>query len=154
MKLWLCVECWHEILSPEEREPRSIIWSDGHICHFKSPDDIDTSNITPYEGLITGLDKFGVDLSDGDFPEIDLRTAYEEEVKMITRYALKAKNPSVALFPFRKAGSQCIAEFTVNDLQKEHKPDQINWHGQNVSQWLYAGCILYDTQDNRVSRHH
>lgn len=153
MKLWLCTECWHEILS-DNREPRSIIWSDGHICHFKSPQDIDTSKITPLEELITGLEEFGVDLSDGDFPEVDIRLAYDEEVKLITRYALQAHTPEVAMHPFRRAGSQCIAEFFVNDLIKEVKPNHINWHGQNVSQWLYAGCILYDTSDHRVSRHH
>ena len=153
MKLWLCTECWHEIVS-DDREPRSIIWSDGHICHFKSPQDIDTSRITPLEELITGLEEFGVDLSDGDFPELDIRLAYDEEVKMITRYALQAKEPRVILSPFRNAGSQFISEFEVLDLFKENNPGQINWHGQNTSQWVYAGCILYDRVDNRVSRHH
>ena len=156
MKLWLCTQCWHEILS-SDRVPQSIIWSDGHICHFKSPEDVDTSKVLSYEDFIGSLDRAGqghVDLSDGDFPELDLRTAYDTEVKLMVRYALGAVNPDMVLHPFRNAGSQLISEFEVFDRLKEDNPSQMNWHGQNTSQWVYAGCILYDRVDNRVSRHH
>lgn len=52
--------------------------------------------------------------------------------------------------PFRKSGSQYIAEWAITDLRKEHK-ELINWHGQNTSRWLYAGCLL--VQNGRVSIH-
>ena len=52
--------------------------------------------------------------------------------------------------PFHQSGSQYIAEWAVSNRKKEHK-ESINWHGQNTSQWLYAGCLL--VQDGRVSIH-
>ena len=155
MKQFLCIDCWHEILS--DRQPQTMTWSDGHVCTFKSPEDIDTSLILSYEDFIASLERGGdgrIDLSDGDFPEIELRNAYDTEVKMMLRYALKAKLPSISLHPFRVAGNQHIAEFEVNDKFVDPDPSKINWHGQNTSQWMYAGCILYDQRDNRVSRHH
>jgi hypothetical protein len=57
---------------------------------------------------------------------------------------------SYSFHPFRKAGSQYIAEWAVSDRRKEYR-ETINWHGQNTSQWLYAGCLL--VQDGRVSIH-
>ena len=156
MKQWLCVSCWHEILS-SDRQPLDMNWSDGHVCKFKSPADIRTENVLSYENFIGSLEKAGegfVDLSDGDFPENELRAAYELEVKMMLKYAIQAQLPKVFLYPFRKAGDQFICEFEVRDLVKKDNPGQMNWHGQNTSQWIYAGCILYDKRDNRVSRHH
>lgn len=52
--------------------------------------------------------------------------------------------------PFRLSGSQYVAEWSVSDLRKEYK-ETTNWHGQNTSRWLYAGCLL--VQDGRVSIH-
>jgi hypothetical protein len=55
--------------------------------------------------------------------------------------------------PFRVSGlsdSQYIAEWAVSNRKKEYK-EKINWHGQNTSQWLYAGCLL--VQNGRVSIH-
>jgi hypothetical protein len=51
---------------------------------------------------------------------------------------------------FRKAGSQYIAEWAVSDMSKPVE-NSYNWHGQNTSRWLYAGCLL--VQDGRVSIH-
>lgn len=66
--------------------------------------------------------------------------------------ATRAKGtPQVIFNQMRKSGTQYIWEFYVNDLAKP-RGDSINWHGQNTSQWLYAGCILL--QDKKVSRHH
>ena len=55
-----------------------------------------------------------------------------------------------AFNPFRKAGSQYIAEWAVSDMRKPQE-NSYNWHGQNTSRWLYAGCLL--VQDGRVSIH-
>jgi hypothetical protein len=51
---------------------------------------------------------------------------------------------------FRTAGSQYIAEWSVSDHRIIRK-DTMNWHGQNTSQWLFAGCLL--VADGRVSIH-
>lgn len=80
-----------------------------------------------------------------------LRFWYEEEVRRLNEYAKSAKEPSIGLLPFSQSGSQYIAEFWVNDLGLS-KENKYNWHLQNTSQWLYAGCIL--VQDGRVSTHH
>ena len=55
-----------------------------------------------------------------------------------------------SIYPFRKAGSQLIAEFEMNNRSLPQR-NSYNWHGQNTSQWLYAGCILID--NNEVSIH-
>ncbi|MDD5060904.1 MAG: hypothetical protein PHN44_01290 [Candidatus Marinimicrobia bacterium] len=62
-----------------------------------------------------------------------------------------AKEPSIFFTPMRLAGTQRIWEFGVNDLAKQ-KTERYNFHGQNVSQWVYSGGILL--QDGKVSRHH
>lgn len=80
-----------------------------------------------------------------------LQYFYDIEVKRLKEYAGRAEKPSVTLLPFTRSGSQYIANFWVNDLSLPYK-DQYNWHLQNTSQWLYAGCIL--VQDGRVISHH
>jgi len=81
----------------------------------------------------------------------DLKYWYEREVKMLNECAKNSLKPSIGLFPFNKSGSQYISEFWVKDLSKS-ETDEYNWHLQNTSQWLYAGCLL--VQDGRVSTHH
>ena len=153
MKQWMCIKCWHEVYS-DIRQPMSIHWSDGHVCTFKSPEDINTDDVTSLDTLIRNLKDGGVDISNGNFPEENLKVAYHEEVKFMLRYGLQAERPKLILDHFRLSGSQWIANFEVRDLEKKDIPTQINFHMQNTSQWVYAGCILYDQRDNRVSRHH
>ncbi len=66
-------------------------------------------------------------------------------------YASKAQQPEIVFWEGMKTGEQRIWEFYANDLAQplEHK---YNWHGQNVSQWLYAGAIVL--QNRKVSKHH
>ena len=80
-----------------------------------------------------------------------LKFFYEEEVKRLDEYAQNAKDPSIGLTTFCKSGGQYVADFWVKDLSKPVK-QEFNWHLQNTSQWLYAGCIL--VQDGLVSTHH
>ncbi len=152
MKQFLCIHCQHEVYA--NHQPSPIDWTDGHTCTFRSPSEIDMSLVTSFEDLMAALEKGGIDLSDGDFPEKDLRLAYETEIMLLLRYALPLSHPKVILHPFRTAGSQHIAEFEVKDTMKTDDPSRRNFHGQNTSQWVYAGCVLYDERDNRVSRHH
>ena len=80
-----------------------------------------------------------------------VKDKYDQEIENMKYYIEKAKQPNFELSLFEKQGSQYISEFYVNDL-KIQKQDTFNWHCQNTSQWLYAGCILID--NNEVSTHH
>lgn len=73
------------------------------------------------------------------------------ELGHLIRYASSAKRPQIVLNENRKAGEQYIWEFFVNDLDKP-VTNEYNFHGQNTSQWLYAGCILL--QGGQVSTNH
>lgn len=73
------------------------------------------------------------------------------ELSVILREASHAKEPEIILAPVRKAGAQYIWEFEVKDLTLTPS-SAINWHGQNISQWVYAGCILLS--HGLVSTHH
>lgn len=81
----------------------------------------------------------------------DLQAAYASEVCRLLEYAKQAQKPMLSFQPFRKQGEQFISEFAVNDLARP-KEEKYNWHGQNTSQWCYAGCILL--QDGHISLHH
>ena len=88
-------------------------------------------------------------------PQGEVETAFWNavawELSQMINYATYAKEPEIVLETGRVAGSQYIWEFYVNDLKKPVMNEH-NWHGQNTSQWQYAGCILL--QDGRVSTHH
>jgi len=82
-----------------------------------------------------------------------LDAAYQFELKMLLTFALSPScvEPLVAMYPWRQAGAQWIAEFHVSDMSRKSAPDY-NWHGQNTSQWCYAGAIVIE--DGRVTQHH
>ncbi len=83
--------------------------------------------------------------------QCDLFVAFTLEFMECIKEATHAREPNIFFNPMRKAGPQYIWEFGVNELAKP-KANIINWHGQNTSQWIYAGAILL--QDSKVSRHH
>jgi phosphopantetheine adenylyltransferase len=103
--------------------------------------------IIPFEDLVNSIPK------ELRTPEIikGVKEKYDIEVEILNTYMNKAKQPVGSLQEFQKAGSQLIAEFWVNDIDIP-KENAYNFHGQNTSQWLYAGCILID--NNQVSTHH
>ena len=71
----------------------------------------------------------------------------------ITR-ALRATEGQVVFSDLRvpsQSDGQYIMNFEVFDASKP-RSNAYNFHGQNTSQWTYAGCILY--QDGSVSTHH
>jgi len=78
---------------------------------------------------------------------------YAYELSSMINYAKNVNKPQITLQTFVKNGSQWISDFSVKDLEKEVK-DQFNFHSQNTSQWVYAGCILFDEKDNSISTHH
>ena len=73
------------------------------------------------------------------------------ELLTCVKEASYAKEPQINFSVSSKSGNQRIWNFSVNDLSQQ-KEERYNFHGQNVSQWLYAGCILLE--DKKVSRHH
>ena len=73
------------------------------------------------------------------------------EISQLLIYGQQAEKPQIVFKDFRKAGSQYLWEFWVNDLVTP-KREAYNWHGQNTSQWLYAGAICL--VNGRVSSHH
>ncbi len=94
----------------------------------------------------------GIDPEDTPDNLFELCEAFLIEMMECMREAARAQEPQIVFNPVRRSGEQYIWEFYVNDLVKQNNPNQINWHGQNTSQWLYAGCVLL--QNKRVSRHH
>ncbi len=95
------------------------------------------------------------DIPEEDLPQGEKLTGFWKavawELSQLLKYGLNAKEPEIVLTNYRKAGSQYIWEFWVNDLSIVRK-DEYNWHMQNVSQWMYAGGILL--QNGSVSTHH
>jgi hypothetical protein len=126
--------------------PASFIHHDADWNYLEP----ERSRITPFKGLYDQLPDYVTDEQ-----VIELKEKYIWECALISGYAKRdAKKPECYLWPFREAGSQMIAEFEVRDLHKENDPNKVNWHLQNTSQWVYAGCILYDKKSGRVSTHH
>ena len=83
--------------------------------------------------------------------EVRFWQAVAYELSQMIRYASQAENTEIVLNDMRQAGPQYIWEFYVNDLSIP-RADEINWHGQNTSQWLYAGGLV--VSGGRVSTHH
>jgi len=115
--------------------------------------------IPSYEELLASLpEKFHTDKV-----KERLKNAWEWERKRILedvdRLIDNNHNASARMFLFSKSGVQWIAEFWVKNVDRE-ETNQYNWHGQNVSQWVYAGCILFDERsfesdsDYVISTHH
>ena len=95
-----------------------------------------------------------------DIPE-PLRPQGEEEVEFwrllswelayMIKTASQVESAQIALNNCRRAGDQFIFEFFVNDLSLK-RAGELNWHGQDTSRWLYAGCIKVEA--GRVTAHH
>jgi len=93
------------------------------------------------------------DVPEEDRPENEAEfwSAVAIELGQLVEYAAQAKSPELIMRDVEKAGNQYHWNFWVNDLDKP-KENSYNWHGQNTSQWLYAGSIM--VCDRQVSRHH
>ena len=89
----------------------------------------------------------------GKYREEFLQCFRRELAYCITR-ALRATEGQVIFgdlqIPSRING-QYVMQFEVFDASRP-RSNAYNFHGQNTSQWIYAGCILY--QDGSVSTHH
>jgi len=78
----------------------------------------------------------------------------ERELLACVQAAQSAVKPKILFRPARVAGDQVLVEFEVFDLDKEYDSRECSWRGQNTSQWVYAGCVLYDEESSEISSHH
>ena len=113
-------------------------------------------NATAYKCQLPPIHSMLKDIPEEDLPQEEELTCFWKvvawELSQLLQYGQHAREPEIVLNDFRKVGmSQYIWEFYVNDLSLP-KSDSFNWHGQNVSQWRYAGCILLSA--GRVTTHH
>lgn len=79
---------------------------------------------------------------------------FQRELGCCVAQALRAIEGQV-VFSDLQILSQKNGQYTMNfEVFDRSKPREnaYNFHGQNISQWTYAGCILY--QDGKVSTHH
>jgi len=95
------------------------------------------------------------DIPPEDLPEGEQEAKFwksvADELATMIGYASRATEPEIVLSDFRKGGTQYLWEFCVNDLSMTRK-GEYNFHGQNTSQWQYAGAICLE--NGRVSTHH
>lgn len=84
---------------------------------------------------------------------ISLLAAYRAEVQMLLSTALtpECAVPQIRMAEWRQAGAQWICEFSASD-QAIPKTTATNFHGQNTSQWRYAGAIV--VEGGSVTCHH
>ena len=101
--------------------------------------------ITSLEDLIKGLPE-----EDREVVKKELTRKYEWVLNAMERHAKDWVDPLLILSYWRKAGTQWLAGFEVKD-RNQPVGNEYNWHGQNVSQWLFAGCIC--VQNGRVNIH-
>ena len=79
---------------------------------------------------------------------------FQRELAYCVRRALQAPEGVVVFSDMqvpRQPTGQYVMTFEVLDRSRR-RTNSYNFHGQNTSQWTYAGCILY--QDGSVSTHH
>ena len=105
-----------------------------------------------YDGVIAHTD-LGMDQK-GELWNTLSQTYGNEVSTMLSYIGEDEQRPLMLLLtPFYKTGIQLIANLSVSDLSLPES-NSYNFHGQNTSRWLYAGCILYDLNDGGISTHH
>ena len=120
-----------------------------HVDEFgehREPKEISLEHVISFPKLLRGLTEEDQELLMGKLHEY-----YIWEVFQMKKHAQVAKQPIIYMEGFVKSRSQYIANFWVNDLSILNA-NAVNWHGQNTSQWKYAGCIL--VENGRVSCRH
>ena len=91
---------------------------------------------------------------DKQTPEVkeQVKQAYERELQIMEQTAKHYKKTEMNFFGFDNTGVQSLAHFNVKNLELENNPNAVNFHLQNVSQWVYAGGLL--VENGKVSCHH
>jgi len=111
---------------------------------------LNLNKVISYQGLIESLEKL-IGEEEADKVKEDIMDRYLGIVTLMDTYSRNTIKPEAIFTPFVQHGSQNIAEFTLFDRAKERVDGAINWHGNNTSQWAYAGGLL--VQNGRVSVH-
>jgi len=109
-----------------------------HESHRALLEGVNLRYVASYKELIESLPE---ELADKIMEKLLIR--YHHVMHIFSSYVKNAKNPHVALNKFEGDGTmegEYIAFWEVRDLNKPIK-DTYNFHGQNTSQWVYAGCI-------------
>lgn len=95
-----------------------------------------------------------------------VKSSFHREVETMMNFVTdlrksgKSYHAYFGSFYERPENAQIVAHFSVKDLTKPDNPNQVNWHLQNTSQWVYAGALVVDKDavergDERVvSLHH
>jgi hypothetical protein len=81
-----------------------------------------------------------------------LQYHYTRIISMMINDCSNAVRPAVYMGLFDKSGNQCICNWSASDNNKPVE-NSYNFHGQNTSRWIIAGCLLYDIRDNTFSIH-
>lgn len=82
-----------------------------------------------------------------------LRFHYSKIVAMMINECKDAIKPVVYMGLFSQDDHhQKICNWSASDNNRPVE-NSYNFHGQNTSRWLYAGCLLYDTDNNTFSIH-
>jgi hypothetical protein len=81
-----------------------------------------------------------------------LQFHYNKIVTMMINECKDAIKPSVYMSTFEGSGNQRICNWSASDNNKPVE-NSYNFHGQNTSRWIIAGCLLYDIRDNTFSIH-
>lgn len=131
---------------------------------FKSADTLNRENgvcdmkqIISFDELVVSIPaRFEVDSEHIS----DLKRRYDDEVESLNAYAQKFDNVDIKFYGFDEEMDsqrrQTKAFFCVKNLDLPVE-DQMNWFGQNTSQWEYAGAIVLSRiTDERtsISSHH
>jgi len=91
-------------------------------------------------------------LGDSDEVVEKVLDKYSWEVRELMEIAQRGneRGHDVSVYMGKFEGQIAFFEVRAKDMPVQN---QYNWHGQNTSQWLYAGCIQV-SPDGYVSSHH
>ena len=81
-----------------------------------------------------------------------LQQHYNRLIAMMIIECKDAIKPVIYMGLFDNGGNQRICNWSASDNNRPIE-NSYNFHGQNTSRWLYAGCLLYDVRDNTFSIH-
>ena len=79
-----------------------------------------------------------------------LQMHYNRLIGMMINECKEAIKPVIYMSVFDNGDNQLICNWSASDNNRPNE-NSYNFHGQNTSRWLYAGCLLYDVRDNTFS---
>lgn len=166
--LYYCPECGFALL---RRNGNILKWESAETWDQRPeiPTKVIQARIPTFEQWFRSLDQTGVETVrrvdaynervryyTQEDRKLSLFMAYRNEVLQLILEAIDPRclEPIIEmrLFDCSPYSNQRIGFFHCSDLAKPDDPRRVNWHGQNTSQWNYAGACVVDLED--VSTHH